>query len=150
MAFKTGQGVKQDHVKAANWFAQAADKGLAEAQLNLALAYFEGKGVAKDDVQAVKWFAKAAIQGHPTAQYGLALMINTGRGVPYNLVEALTWYKLAASKGHRKAIMALKRFTETVKPHQAKDLTKAMAIADRSAKAWKPEVQPDRGLPVWW
>lgn len=150
MAFKNGQGVKQNHVKAAGWFSQAADKGLAEAQLNLALAYFDGKGVAKDDVQAVKWFAKAAMQGLPTAQYGLGLMINTGRGVPYNLVEALIWYKLAASRGHRQAIKDLKKIAETFPPKLARKLTKAMATADRSTKAWKPEVQPDRGLPVWW
>ena len=150
MAFKKGQGVKQNDIKAAEWFNQAADKGLAEAQLNLALAYFRGKGVAKNDSQAVKWFAKAAIQGHPIAQYGLGLMINRGRGVRYNLVEALTWYKLAASQGHRPAIKALKRFTENVKTHLKDKSAKAMAAADRRAKAWKPEVQPNRGLPVWW
>ncbi len=150
MAYKYGQGIKQSHVKAAEWFGQAADQGLAEAQLNLALAYFDGKGLAKDDVQAVKWFAKAAIQGHPTAQYGLGLMINTGRGVPYNLVEALIWYKLAASKGHRQSIKDLEKIAKKMPSHLAEKLTKAMATADRSVKAWKPEVQPNRGLPAWW
>lgn len=150
MAFKNGQGVKQNHAKAAKWFGSAAEKGLAEAQLNLAVAYFEGKGVEKNDIQAAKWFANAAIQGHPIAQYGLGLMINTGRGLSYNMVEALTWYKLAASRGHRQAIKALKTYAEKVPPHLADELTKAIAEADRRAKAWRPEVQPDRGLPVWW
>ncbi len=146
-----GQGVEQNLTEAAKWFRNAAERGLAEAQHSLAVAYSYGKGVPQNDVQAVKWFAEAAAQGYPRAQYSLGLMIMRRReGVPQDVVEALKWLKLAARKGHRGAIKGVKKLTKNVAPNLVAEMTKDEAEAERRVKRWRPRVQPDRGLPVWW
>jgi localization factor PodJL len=52
-----------DYAAAANWFQQAADRGLTDSQYNLAMLHVHGRGVAKDLAQAYKWFALAARAG---------------------------------------------------------------------------------------
>ena len=42
------------------WFRKAADQGLARAQYNLGVMYFEGLGVKRDNVQAYILFNLAA------------------------------------------------------------------------------------------
>jgi len=50
-----------------------AEKGDAEAQVNLAGCYAKGIGVVKDQTKAVEWFKKAADQGNAKAQASLGL-----------------------------------------------------------------------------
>lgn len=50
---------------------QKAQKGDAQAQVDLGLAYANGDGVDQDWQEAVKWFHLAAEQGLPQAQYNL-------------------------------------------------------------------------------
>ena len=59
-----------------------AEQGLAEAQFNLGLCYYNGDGVLQDYNQAAYWFTKAAEQGDASSQYSLGLCYNTGEGVP--------------------------------------------------------------------
>jgi hypothetical protein len=47
--------VARNDIEAAGWLRQAADQGLAKAQLLLALFYRDGRGTAKNDVEAYKW-----------------------------------------------------------------------------------------------
>src|SRR5438046_9522234 len=58
-----------------------ADKGNAEAQLEMGLIYANGAGVTKDIVKAAKWHRKAADQGLAAAQYQLGLDYADGEGV---------------------------------------------------------------------
>ena len=44
-------------------FREAADKGHADSQYNVALMYEKGIGVAKDEKEAVVWYGKSAAQG---------------------------------------------------------------------------------------
>jgi len=46
----------------------AAEKGNADAQFSLGLAYGKGSGVRKDNVEAAKWLNLAAKQGNAKAQ----------------------------------------------------------------------------------
>ena len=92
----------------------------------------------------------APVQGYPHAQYSLSLMILTKRRVSRDFVEALKWLKLVARKGHRGAIKAVEGFTKNVPPKLVAEMTKIEAEAERRVKKWRPRVQPDRGLPVWW
>jgi len=55
-----GLGVTQDDVEAVKWFRKAARQGLAPAQYNLGISYFNGQGVVKDQAAAVMWYRKAA------------------------------------------------------------------------------------------
>ena len=61
-----------------------AEKGDAEAQLNLGYCYDMGKGVAEDKAEAVKWYRKAADQGDTQAQYNLGVCYCNGDGVTQN------------------------------------------------------------------
>ena len=63
-----GTGERQaDYLAAARWFRQAADRGLADSQFNLAILYENGRGVQKSLSEAYKWFALAARSGDAVA-----------------------------------------------------------------------------------
>ena len=48
VSFLNGQGVKQDYVEAAKWFAKAAEGHDLDATYNLATCYMNGDGVEQD------------------------------------------------------------------------------------------------------
>ncbi len=83
---------------------KAAERGDANAQCNLGIAYYVGAGsVAKDTNEAVKWFRKAAEQVHTEAQFNLGIAYWSGEGVRKDQVEAVNWYRKAAEQGLAKA-----------------------------------------------
>lgn len=94
-----GINVQIDMEKAAFYYRQAAEGGLAEAQFNLGNLYLAGSGVALNPAAAVEWFRKAAEQGLPAAQYNLANAYRTGQGVQQDFARALQWYRNAADRG---------------------------------------------------
>ena len=67
-AYCAGQGVTRDYYKAAKWFKIAAERGRANAQLNLGILYQNGDGVTKDLAEAARWYERAALQGDETAK----------------------------------------------------------------------------------
>ena len=90
-------------------YQQAADGGLAEAQLALAQAYQGGKGADADPVWAVHWYRSAADQGLAAAQFALGEMYARGEGVLPDADAALRWYRLAAGQFHLPAKVAIER-----------------------------------------
>jgi len=70
-----------DYATAIRLLRPLADQGLAEAQHDLAIMYFEGQGVSRDYAEAMKWFRLAAAQGNAQAQYNVGLMYARGQGV---------------------------------------------------------------------
>jgi len=76
-----------------------AEKGDAEAQLQLAYRYANGDGVARDAAKAVKWLRKAADQGSARAQCQLALYYASGTGVKPDKFEGAHWLRRAADQG---------------------------------------------------
>ena len=86
---------------------QAAQKGNAEAQYQLALFYEKGDGVTIDRTEAVKWFRKAAEQGFAKAQFSLGNCYVFGDGVAENAIEAVKWFRKAAEQGFAKAQFSL-------------------------------------------
>jgi TPR repeat protein len=76
-----------------------ADKGDAEAQLNVAAHYTSGDGVARDPAKAVKYIRKAAEQGSARAQCMLGLIYANGNGVKPDLAESARWLHRAATQG---------------------------------------------------
>ena len=80
---------------------QAAERGDAEAQFNLAVMYENGvldsRYVAEGSrPEAVKWFLAAAEQGLPRAQVKLAEIYAAEEDMPDGSVKACEWYLLAA------------------------------------------------------
>jgi len=85
---------------------QAAERGNAEAQFNLAIMYENGLVDSRyvregNHSEAMKWLLAAAEQGLPRAQVKLAEMYGEE---PDGSVRACEWYLLAA-KGLRGALL---------------------------------------------
>ena len=89
----------QNYDEAVRIWRPLADRGDADAQYNLAQAYFLGRGVPQNMVLAEQWYARAARQGHPeaTANYGLLLFQNGRRQ------EAMPFVTRAADAGDPRA-----------------------------------------------
>ena len=96
-------GMTPKEVKAFEGFKALAERGDAEAQLNLGLCFDNGSGVAKDQVQAVSWYRKAAEKGYAKAQYRLGFCYRYGLGVDADQVQAVSWYRKAADQGDARA-----------------------------------------------
>jgi TPR repeat protein len=58
--------VEKDEKQAVEWFLEAAEQGLPEAQATLGWMYEHGRGVAKDEKKAAEWYRKAE-EGHSRA-----------------------------------------------------------------------------------
>jgi TPR repeat protein len=56
--------VSGNYEEGARWTGQAARKGSADAQFNLAILYRDGHGVKKDEGYMYFWFTAAAMNGH--------------------------------------------------------------------------------------
>ena len=97
---------------------ETAEKGDADAQVNLGWMYANGQGVTKDEVEAVKWFRKAADQGNAPAQYNLGNMYRTGQGVAKDEVEAYKWWLLAGAQGNEHAKKKIPLIEQNLTPSQ--------------------------------
>ncbi|MCE2510041.1 MAG: sel1 repeat family protein [Alphaproteobacteria bacterium] len=80
---------------------ERAQKGDADAQYALAIAFDTGKGFEEDDAKAIVWYRRAAEQGHMHAQHNLGISYENGEGVEQSIVEAVKWYQLAAAQGNQ-------------------------------------------------
>ena len=109
-----------------------AEQGVAEAQFNLGLMYYDGEGVPQDYAEAVKWYRKAAEQGVAEAQSNLGLMYDNGRGVLQDYVRAHMWYNLAAAQGNKPATKNRDLLAKRMTPAQ-------IAEAQKLAREWKPK-----------
>ena len=74
LKYAKGEGVKQDKAEAARWYREAAEQGLADAQLDLGVRYLRGEGVKQDKAEAAEWFRKAAEQGNEKARKNLRVL----------------------------------------------------------------------------
>ncbi|MBC3808884.1 sel1 repeat family protein [Undibacterium seohonense] len=84
------------------WFG-AAEAGMPEAWLAVALHFDEGIGVEKDVTKALYWYRRSAEFGNAAAIYNLAIKYERGDGVPVNHREAFELYESAAMKGNHLA-----------------------------------------------
>jgi TPR repeat protein len=89
----------QNYDEAVRIWRPLADRGDADAQYNIAQAYFLGRGVPQNMVLAEQWYERAARQGHAeaTANYGLLLFQNGRRQ------EAIPYITRAADAGDPRA-----------------------------------------------
>ncbi|KAJ9668317.1 ERAD-associated protein [Coniosporium apollinis] len=89
-----GLGVPRDPVKAAEYFAPAADQDLASAQVQLGKLFLD-----QGDVRtATQYFELAARNGHIEAFYYLAELNNQGVGRERSCSVAAVYYKIVAEK----------------------------------------------------
>ena len=120
---------------------QAALLGLAEAQRDLGLWYYNSD--EHDYVQAVEWFWKSADQLDADAQYCLGLCYRHGNGVIKNDTQAFRWFLSAAKQRQINAqyIVAKCYFTgRGVNKDEAKGVTWLIRAA-----AGRPQAMLDLG-----
>lgn len=98
--YTAGQGgVKTDFARAAQWFEEAANNGVANARYNLGVLYHQGLGVSQDTNKALNWYKAAAAQNHPEAQYNLGIAYIEGVGTSYSPEKAAANFESAARAG---------------------------------------------------
>ncbi len=83
---------------------QAALRGEAAAQVEIAARFATGLGVPRDLQEALRWYNRAAAQGMALAQYRLAMFYERGWGTPPDPERARVWYQRAAEQGNVKAM----------------------------------------------
>ncbi|MBT5968598.1 MAG: sel1 repeat family protein [Nitrospina sp.] len=126
---------RKEFTTALQLFTDLANRGMAEAQINLGMMFESGQGVLQNFDEAIKWYQLAASQGLIKAQeklnllvskaaaaqvnFGLGVAFEKGQGVPQDIMEAIRWYQLAADQGLIKAqeklnLLLNKKFSKTV------------------------------------
>jgi localization factor PodJL len=83
---------------------EAATKGDAGAEYEIAMRYLEGRGMPQSTAEAVRWLERAAATGLAPAQFRLGGLYEKGQGVKKDLEAARKLYVAAAEKGSAKAM----------------------------------------------
>ena len=108
--YRDGRGVGKDALRAAAWFAKAAEQDSGPAALALArLLLTGGEGLAKDVSTAVRWLRRSAEAGNQYAQCHLGKLLLQGEDVPKDIAEAIHWLTASAEQGSQYAQYALGR-----------------------------------------
>ena len=90
------------------WLLEAARQGDAEAQFEIAEAYFHARlGLQKQSVQAFRWYQAAAAQNDHKAALMLARMAKYGDGTVASVANSLKWLQRAAELGNAQAMFLL-------------------------------------------
>ena len=98
-----GKNGPSDAARAFGLYLRAAELGLPEAELNVAVMYDAGRGTSHDPRQAATWYAAAASGGVARAGFDLGQLYEAGDGVPRNLALARAWFRHAAEQGLKAA-----------------------------------------------
>jgi hypothetical protein len=80
-----------------------ADKGDAEAELQMGLRHTSAARGVKNDRISVQWFEKAAQHGQVEAQYRYGLALLNGQGIVQDYKTAFYWLEKAAQQGQAQA-----------------------------------------------
>lgn len=123
----------QDFAKAVALYRLAAEQGLADAQYDLALSYYNGEGVSKDLDESHKWLMLAAKQNYAQAQYLLYYFYKDGMAVVKEEKEALRWLTKAVDNKHPEAMFDLSLHYEHGTLGVSRDLNKTWALQQESA-----------------
>lgn len=110
-----------------------ADRGDADAQYNIAQAYFLGRGVPRNMNLAEQWYERSARQGNQEAEGALGLILfQNGRRR-----EALPWIERAAGRGDPRAqyVLGTALFNGDL---VARDGARAYALMTKAAESGLP------------
>ncbi len=122
----------------------AADKGVAEAQIELGMAYFTGTDDLEkpyDLEKAMEWFKKAAAQQNPTAEEYLAKCMELTGDPTKERVHALPYHKKEALLGDHTSqyIVALAYYEGNHTDISSEEARKCIdsAVASKDPKAYQ-------------
>ena len=99
--------IKQDYIKAREYYERAAAKGHAGALFSLGVLYDFGNGVRQDYAKAREYYKRAAAKGNADALYSLGSLYSNGDGVRQDYAKARDYYKQAVAKGNATALNRL-------------------------------------------
>lgn len=100
--------IPEKSTQAGIWLEKAAAAGDAEAQFQLAQAFYQASlGLKLDYVQAWDWYERAATSGNAKASFMLARMAKYGEGVPRDLRRSALWLLEASVQGNAQAMFLL-------------------------------------------
>ncbi len=102
-----------DLATACDFFARAADAGVADAQVALAEMMINGRGGPRDPIGALQLFEKAAAERHSGAMFALGAQYGGGHDMPINRANAERCFRAAAELGHGPAQLMLGRYLAT-------------------------------------
>ena len=105
--YESGQGVQKDLAEARRLYLDAATRGNASAQANLAAMMNSGRGGPLDPTQAFQWYSRAAGRGDARGLNGVGYSYLIGRGVERDPVRAVLWLRAAADAGQPNAMQTL-------------------------------------------
>jgi len=155
--FRGGGAVKVDHTKAFWHLRRAAEMGLPEAQVEMALRYWAG-GLfdwpqPADYEQAERWAKRAidggiqrdAERGNARAQYALGELYTSGLSIGKDYVKGREWLERAAKSGNADAQRAL-GFIYLAGNGIPKDVPKARDYFEQAAAANLTNAQIFLGL----
>jgi hypothetical protein len=121
-----------------------ADRGNADAQLRLALMYYNGHGVKENEAQAVELLRRSAKSGNVEAMYQLGNVFTFGQQAAGMVddadLEAARWYHQAALAGNRDAQYSLGLAFMSGKG-VVKDSKEAAYWMEKAAKAGHPDAR---------
>lgn len=89
----------EDRAEQIEWLRRGAERGVANAQFQLGLAYALGYGGKEDLVSAAKWLEKAAEHDMHAAQWILGDFYYNGQGVKRDIHKARELYQKAHDNG---------------------------------------------------
>ncbi len=105
ICYSKGWGVKQDQVKAFQWYSLAAEQDHPNALHNLGLRYSSGKGVETDQDKAIECWQRAADLDFDFSHFALGFCYLDGDGVPPDTAQALAHFTRAAEQGYPSAML---------------------------------------------
>ena len=92
--YRNGLGVEKDASKYEQYLAEAGERGLPSARLDIMNLYRYGDpemGVEKDEEKYLYWLENNAEAGYPSSMITLSLRYREGRGFEVNLEKAFGW-----------------------------------------------------------
>lgn len=107
-------GGRRDFDSAVAWFRKAAEKGSAEAQLQLAELLLSTGSDRPNPAEGMKWLIEAAESGYSKAQGRLGTQYLHGH--VKDIPAAISWLERAAMQGNRSAQLSLATAYEALVP----------------------------------
>jgi TPR repeat protein/Flp pilus assembly protein TadD len=104
-----GRSVAPNPIEGRALIAQAAESGLARAELTLGEMLRDGIGGPTDQIGALALFERAGSKGQVAAMVAAAAMCSGSDPVSANAAVARRWLRLAADRGHAQAAKILNR-----------------------------------------
>lgn len=114
---------------------ERAKSGDANAEFELANAFFTGRDIPKDEAQGIALLERAARSGHPQAQFQMGERTYGDGSSSMTYVEAYVWYALAKRNGAEQADGKVSELESRMTPDQLTDAQKR--LQDWSASASK-------------